>query len=97
MKIKELLSSPDKWTKKMLARNEQGKEVAVMSSDAACWCLLGALCKCYDRNAKGYDEAMRCIYAALALNDRTGDWSIGDFNDNSTYDEVVALVTELDI
>lgn len=42
MKIKELLNSEEKWTKKELARDADGNIVYVNSVFAVCWCLVGA-------------------------------------------------------
>lgn len=47
MKVYELLNHPRKWIKSCLARNKQGDSVNSRSRQAAKWCLVGALEKCY--------------------------------------------------
>ena len=48
MKVKELFSSEEKWCKKAYARDDQGKAVFSKSQSAVSWCLIGAICKCYE-------------------------------------------------
>lgn len=47
MKVKELLSEETKWTKNHYAKNEEGEPVSSLFSEACCWCLKGAVTKCY--------------------------------------------------
>jgi hypothetical protein len=46
----ELLSDPEKWTQKALARDKNGEPVSPLSSAAVSWCVLGALFKCEVRD-----------------------------------------------
>lgn len=39
---RELIATPDRWTKGAIARNVHGDPVASRSADAVCWCALGA-------------------------------------------------------
>jgi len=48
-KIKNLLSSEDKWTKGKSARNKDGGAANVQSNNAVCWCLTGAIHKIFLR------------------------------------------------
>lgn len=42
-RMKELLQSPDSWTKNAMARNARGQGCSATGPEASCWCLLGAL------------------------------------------------------
>lgn len=48
MKIRELLSAPSKWTRHKLARNRDGVPCPPDSIHACCWCISGAVLKCYE-------------------------------------------------
>lgn len=97
MKIRELLSSPDKLAKGSFARDKNGNTCPADSPNAASWCLVGARMRCYgyttDSTAEEAREIDRKIMEALPEQFA----SISLFNDNSTYDEVKALVDQLDI
>lgn len=87
MKIKELLSGPEKWTQHTYARDKNGRDCSQWSQEAVCWCLYGAVDKCYE-NIIEIDNKIREKVI-----------SIVDWNDdpNRTFEEVKALVEELDI
>lgn len=40
---KDLIRSPDKWTRDFYARDSDGVEVSPDNSTAVCWCALGAI------------------------------------------------------
>lgn len=90
MKVKNLLSNPDKWTQGEFARTHNGFGVSYSHPDAVRWCLLGAIDVCYPPNERGN------IYKRLRDNVET---SLVGFNDNknTTFEDVKNLVTELDI
>jgi hypothetical protein len=48
VQLKELFSTPDKWTKRAFARDSEGDVTGILMSDAACWCLFGGLVKVFD-------------------------------------------------
>lgn len=90
MKIKELLSDPSKWTQQFYAKNHFDRSVKSNSTDAVCWCLQGAVKKCYppENHQLIYDK----IIAEVGL-------EICGWNDNSTrtFEDVKKLVEKLDI
>lgn len=90
MKIKELLTDSSKWTKGSLAKTETNCYVSPSHTQAVCWCLLGAIFRCYKETEL---EISAKIFKTLGIN------SITDWNDSPerTFDEVKALVLELDI
>lgn len=94
MKIKELLSGPEKWTKGHAAINAAGVAVSPYSADACCWCLIGALNKCYpDSPSPERDRA----FGLLIENFSTEPISIWNDAPERTFAEVKELVEKLDI
>jgi len=91
MKISELLLKPERWTQKYYARDRQGLPVPATSENAICWCLHGAIRRCYPNT-----ENM--VYSKVAAK-TTEQYNCGPiaFNDNATYEEVISLVKEMDI
>lgn len=53
-RVANLLAHPERWTKQTLARDKNGRAVWFLGEEACCWCLSGAISKCYpnveDRN-----------------------------------------------
>jgi hypothetical protein len=47
MKIKELIDSEDKLSRGAFARDKRGNPVGSLDKEAVCWCLYGAMRKCY--------------------------------------------------
>lgn len=90
MKIKDLLAKPEAWTKGSSARNKDGDVVMVNAHDACSWCLYGAALKCYP-----YNRALE----VCELTRPVTKGSVILWNDHAkrTYQEVLALVTKLDI
>jgi len=92
MKIRELLDSPEKWTKQWYAYNKEGRRTNCSDDDATCWCLMGAVAKCYGSNIKEEKQIIQL------LNKETGG-NVVEWNDNPErkFDEVKALVERLDV
>lgn len=49
MKVHELLTDETKWCKGDLARNSRGRTVSPKDDTAVCWCMLGAMLRCYPK------------------------------------------------
>lgn len=99
MKVKELLSSPDKWTKGATARDTYGLRVFTKDKNAVCWCLVGATIKCYcscTNTAADPNCKVKEIYEKI--NEKI-DTTITIWNDSPerTFEDVKKLVEELDI
>src|SRR6185369_2434153 len=104
MKVRELLSGPEKWVQGVYAKgyvdDNLGDTIlrAVEPDDpkAHCWCLVGAINKCYPIIN---DERIRIKTKIQAKIWPEGYCFIHTWNDESgrTFDEVKALVEELDI
>lgn len=45
--VLDLLSDASKWTQNASARDAQGKSVHPTAIEAVCWCVIGAVAKCY--------------------------------------------------
>lgn len=91
MKVQELLSSEDKWTKLSSARNEKGEPVCADSPEATQWCVYGALYKCYRPSKVSF--LLRKIDEGENIDD------IPTWNDmrQRTFKDVKALVKKYDI
>ena len=91
MKVKELLDSSDKWTQGTDAEKRDGQETHPDDPEAACWCLLGAIEKCYPVEERGsiYERIIEAIKEV----------QISQWNDSPlrTFDDVQRLVIALDI
>ncbi len=92
----ELLSDPNKWTKKCYARNERGESVVSDDESATCWCLYGALNKCYVRGEQ-WVEAHKRIENALRI--ETGSERIVAFNDSeaTTHEDLMRVLERADV
>jgi hypothetical protein len=94
MKIRELLDKPEKWTKEENARDSEGRPCYGRNPEAVCWCLNAALLLCYNDSDEQWEIAKR-------MSEHIGrkDWEFIIWNDepNRTYEDVIKLVTELDI
>ncbi len=92
MKIRELYSDRSRWAQGALAYDKDGKEVCVNNASAASYCLVGAMEKCYMN--EGY-EAYRLIKQKIYEN--IGPIHMSLWNDGTTYEKVMELVTKLDL
>lgn len=99
MKIKELLASPDSWTQGTVAQDAQGNPVGYSNEKAVCWCLLGALMKCYSDPDEQLRISLR-ISEALKKHHNVPlilPYTFWNDLESRTHEEVLALVNELDI
>lgn len=99
MKIRELYSDPTRWTKGCFAKNKEGIAVPFRSSDAYAFCLMGAVSYCYSDNDN--DEMALKVDTKIRnyLRQKTGSGKQASWNDapERTYEEVKAMVDELDV
>lgn len=95
MKVKELLSSPEKWTHGVYARGKDGFKINSGSPAADRWCILGAIQKCY---GFGLEAEAVVNKVAARLNARNRAW-VASWNDSDArfFKDVQNLVEELDI
>lgn len=93
--VEKLLSDKSKWTTGVYARNSRGSEIGVNETDAVCFCLSGAIRKCY-----GYSKWANVFLPKINqhLTDKLeGETGIYIFNDTHTYEEVMILLKELEL
>jgi hypothetical protein len=96
MKIKELLTDESKWTQGSFARDKDGNKVGLATPEAVCWCISGAVMRCYDPFKAGAIEEMILIHANVH---RSIKVSIMGWNDHPsrTFEDIKSLVNYLDI
>ncbi len=88
MKVSGLLDRPEKWTQGWSARQADGTECNSTMDGAVCWCLYGAIKECY------CDVALIVARVEETLGDFVTAWNDAP---QRTYEDVIQLVTELDI
>ena len=93
LKIKELLSDPSKWTQGVIARDSNGLHVGVHSSSATCFCLYGAMRRCYGSDFKTEYNVFNRLQQMVPDHDPIG-WNDAP---ERTHAEVLELVTRMDI
>lgn len=90
MLVKDLLNDPSRWTQFFFARNGVGTPVWPEDGTAVCWCLLGAIHKCYEERTCGVIELVQkeLNYVSVAK------WNNAP---ERTFEDVKNLVTRLNI
>jgi hypothetical protein len=96
MKVHELYSDSSCWNQGNYAKTVSGQGVLPDAPEATCWCLMGALYKCYP-DTKYRLTVMTKIYDHL--HKLKLPRSLVLFNDDpeTTYETVKALALKLDI
>ena len=100
MKVSELLSTRKAWTTKAYARTTLNVKVDPQDPLAVAWCIAGALNKCYSSFIPDQTAAYDRLTATLQkwfLQGKSQTASVSIFNDGSTYEQVLELVTEADV
>lgn len=92
-KIKELLSEPSSWTQHVIARDSNGERVAAFDKSATCFCLYGAVRRCYSSDSRLETEVWSKLMNMIDNRDPIG-WNDAP---ERTHAEVLELVTRLDI
>lgn len=88
--VANLLSHPERWTKKCSARNQNGTSVLPDSEDACSWCLSGAIYKCYPVR----EVRLRIQTLVMIEIDSIWEWNDKDFR---THEQVLELCQRLGI
>ena len=96
MKVIELLADESKWVQRAFARTINNTPVVSTSDEAVCWCLEGAINKCYPPNERN------AILTKLENNikDYCGHKrTVQGFNDdkNTKFEDVLKVATKADI
>jgi len=93
MKAHELLAQDGAWTQYSTAYDTRGIPVEAHSEKAVCWCLEGAIIRCYDN----FHIPIQPVLAALEAKGWYGQACHWNDRPERTQAEVVALLKGLDI
>ncbi len=99
MKIRELFSSPAKWTKANFAVKADGTSTTAENPEAVCWCLYGAVNKCYGKTEDNGHAVLQLMGRHLKDKGMRESGSVIGFNDDedTTFEMVRNLVNDLDV
>lgn len=86
--IRDLITEPDHWIQNSNAHDALGQACDPLSTDASCWCLLGACIRVTSGNDYGSTTRLYDHMRSYMPN------GITEFNDSHTHAEVLALVDE---
>jgi hypothetical protein len=97
--IRELLSSPEKWTKGAYARDALGHHVSVFADEAAQRCLIGAVCAAHNPLQGTVNELCTTeLQRRLQLEPLSDDdvASVAGYNDlpTTTFEDIQRLLAE---
>lgn len=94
MKIKELLKDESNWTQDKFARDENGMGVSADNSTAVCWCLTGAIYRCYHSD----DDRVVALVTDYIF-ETFNTYGIAHWNDlpTTTFSDIKQLIETLDI
>jgi len=99
MKVSQFLNETN-WTQGAAARNQSGEPVAPGSPDATCFCLLGAMRRCYPGYTFDFESAMLRITHAIHRRVKYSVFiPVQDFNDQPgrTFDEIAEVIREAQV
>lgn len=100
MKLTELFTGPEKWTKEAAARDARGSDATFSDAPGAvCWCLMGGVTKCYptitpqERNRVSDKIRNAALLLYPVLMERC-NLSLVSFNDHpsTTFEHIRAVV-----
>lgn len=96
MKVKDLLKDPSAWTRGRLAQDRDGKIVSPFDPSACCFCLLGAMFRCYPEDGEK-DAAFAKLKQAITEHGYRFSSVVG-FNDRvATHAEILTVLETADI
>lgn len=93
MKVRELLKDETCWTKGAYARDEKGNDIPATSEQATCFCLRGAIRKCY-LDPEIREKVLETVYREIEYPRGISFWND---NPHRTFEDVKELVERLDI
>lgn len=100
MSIKDLLSSPDKWTKNAYSRDINDKQICgtdcELDENAVKWCLAGAIGKIYKHDKRKIFDIHDKIYKKLQKENKGTILVYNDHKDTK-FEDIRNLIIELDI
>lgn len=81
-----LIQDPERWTRGVLARDANGREVDEHADAAVCWCLEGAVARVCAQSGCGFYEAWGPVRSAAAF------VPLAEFNDSHSHADVLAVL-----
>lgn len=97
MKIKDFLTSEDKWTKGTYARDVAGNAVCPDDKIATSWCLSGALRCCYAPDSEEYQKVVQKLSALVKARFPPAYGNVPTFNDRNNFNAVKELLEAADV
>ncbi len=104
MKVKDLLSSPERFIRGASARNEKYESVDYDSPEATRWSLNGALLRCYYvSNSYAMDRPLKHAQKEIERVLRVDSYSTGvrltitDYNLHMPYEELIVMLNKADV
>ncbi len=98
MLVKDLLNSPNRWTKGVYARDCDGNGIASNNRNAVCWCLAGAINYCYEFESKKTKTKVAEAIKGCSLLDHFGiEEIIVQYNDSHEFEDIRKLLESLEI
>lgn len=99
VEAKKLIDSPEKWTQDSFAKDQTGAEVSYASSQATCFCSLGALRRVElnefcDDSGELRERSKRFLNRAIEETTSYSLYGIAPFNDEASHEEVMAVWDE---
>lgn len=93
MTLLDIFTSKDKWTKGFYARDKYGQKCFEGSTDATCYCILGAIKKVYYGLPVEVDNKLETALKKLHPNS-SGNYV--HFNDDpkTTFEDIIELIKE---
>lgn len=92
MKAYELLSDKSKWTKGWYAKDKSQLDTVATAEAATCWCVMGALQKCYN-DKQSYSDALKRLNAIVKAPSLT-EWNDRDYR---THGEVIDALKKANV
>ena len=96
--LQELFVNECYWAKGNYAKNKNGANVGLFDESGSCWCLLGAIHKCYNRRG---EEIVAEIIAKIKIHLKGMGFvgSISSFNDSpeTKFEDILKIVQELGV
>jgi hypothetical protein len=94
--VLDLLRDPSKWTKKVFAKTATGNITYPNVPDAVCWCVMGAIVKCYPNHNKQIEAVVKLKKLVPNPPDPNKD-EVVYFNDHATHKELITLLEKAQI
>lgn len=86
--VRDLIADPNCWTQGDHAKDAQGYQVMFDSSEAVCWCSIGAIFRVLTGDMESGDFSAR-VLIRQHLNENMGHYIAG-FNDSNEHSVVIA-------